>query len=97
MDELAVFILFVISIVFWVVVLALGIFLNYIFAKKFELSATLKGYGKDAKVFPMCFWLGLFGFGWIGYLFAISLPNLKDVRVLKAIDEKLANLSENKE
>lgn len=69
-----------------------ALYVNYIVAKHFEKVASEKGYGLGAHVFRMCFWLGI-----VGYIYTASLPNLNDVRVLKAIDEKLANLSENKE
>ena len=59
--------------------------LNEIIASHMEEAAAKKGYGEEAHVYKMCFWLGA-----IGYLYTIALPDLNQQKKLDKIIKLLA-------
>ncbi len=65
--------LFFYGIVLGIVLLLLLIIIHYKVAKMFEKLAFDKGYGKDAKAFIMCFWLGF-----VGYIYVAAMPKLTE-------------------
>lgn len=72
--------------------------INLLVAQKGEYVAELKGYGKEAKAFSMCFWFGI-----LGFVYVASLPdqiqqeqNLKIIKLLKKINtENSQNTNSN--
>lgn len=51
-------------------IIAIYLIIGYIIGKKMENAATEKGYGTEAHVFAMCFWLGI-----IGCIYVAALPD----------------------
>lgn len=58
----------IITLILWLVVIAVVIFINYRAAKKFERIAADKGYVNE-HMFAWCFWLPA-----IGYPMVIAMP-----------------------
>ena len=53
-----------------VVVAIIYLLINFFVAKQGEYAAGLKGYGKEAAAFGMCFWLGI-----VGLIYVATLPD----------------------
>ncbi|MGM9522164.1 MAG: hypothetical protein ACI3VB_06780 [Oscillospiraceae bacterium] len=51
--------------------LCLILVIQFIYAHFMNLAAVRKGYGDDAHVWALCFWLGI-----IGGIYVIALPDL---------------------
>ena len=81
---------------FWLAILGVAIYINYLVAKKFEAIAFQKGYDVSVHTFAMCFWLGL-----PGYLYVIALPNKKSENVsassTSTYDVKTFNVEQNEQ
>ena len=66
-------------IMFYLIGIGIGLFIEYFVAKKFEEIAFGKGYDENEHTFAMCFWLGI-----IGYLYVIALPDISQKNVTAA-------------
>lgn len=58
----------ILTLVLWLIIVAIVIFINYRAAKKFERIAADKGYVNE-HVFAWCFWLPA-----IGYFMVMAMP-----------------------
>ena len=76
----------------FVIILCASIVLicNIIVAGLMGEAAKKKGYGEEAHIFAICFWLGI-----VGYLYVIALPDLTQRKQLDKII-KLLNPQESK-
>ena len=71
--------------VFWLLFL-LSIVIGVIGAYLMSKSAAEKGYGPEAHIMAICFWLGIYG-----YFYALSLPDKKLQRQNESINNELKN------
>lgn len=53
------------------VILCLILVVQFIYAHFMKMAAIRKGYGADAHVWALCFWLGI-----VGGIYVIALPDL---------------------
>lgn len=72
-----------ITIVIFIVLICIHAYGAYLMKQ----SAVSKGYGDDAHIWAICFWLGI-----MGYLYVISLPDKiqqsQNQRIIKLLEEK---------
>ena len=80
MDEISTMI--VIGAVILVIILAIG-------AYYMSNAAEAKGYGNEYHIWPICFFLGI-----LGYLYVISLPDLKLQKQNQELLDAMLNHSE---
>lgn len=66
-----------------IIVLLIGFVINAIGATLMKNSAILKGYGEDAHIWAICFWLGI-----LGCLYVISLPD----KIIQSQNQQLIEL-----
>ncbi len=67
-----------------IVILCINLYGAYLMSK----AAADKGYGPEAHIMALCFWLGIFG-----YLYALSLPDKNLQNYCKSIEELTRILS----
>lgn len=71
---------------FWLIVI-ISIVIGLIAAAFMANAAADKGYGPEAHIMAICFWLGIFG-----YLYTICLPDKKlqnqNDRILRALEKQ---------
>ena len=76
------------EIIIGLLILVVIILIQYMVAKKFEISAFQKGYDEEINSFSMCFFLGI-----VGYLYVIALP---DLNANKTAEEREKLINERK-
>lgn len=70
-----------------ILVILIGICINAYLASLMKKAGIAKGYGEDAHIWAICFWLGI-----MGYLYVIALPD----KIQQSQNQKIIELLEGK-